>query len=250
MGQSRSVNSGSRPKYPIQSVGNALELLLALRSSDRLTVTDAAAHLGVALSTAHRLLDMLAWHEFIVRETGTKAYKAGPALIGVGLAALQSFDLPSVARPHMQRLVAEVDETVNLLILEEASVRFIECVESRRALRVVERVGLRRPAFATSVGKVLLAALEPGEHDRLLPAGEPLPLGSQSVKTRAELDAELERTRQVGYGINLGDTEAEIRAVGVGIRVGIRFPPAGLAVSAPSVRLPNEKIPPSRATSQ
>ncbi len=80
------------PRYPINSVDNALKLLLMFREQQVIRVSEASATLGVGRSTAHRLLAMLEFHGFIEQDADTKAYRSGPALAEIGLAIVQSMD--------------------------------------------------------------------------------------------------------------------------------------------------------------
>ena len=99
--------SETGPAYPIASVNNALLLLLLFREQPRVRLTDACKYLGVAHSTAHRLLAMLAHHGFVQQEPVTRAYVAGPALVEVGLAVVGSLNVREQARPAMEELDTE-----------------------------------------------------------------------------------------------------------------------------------------------
>src|SRR5258707_12182008 len=87
--------SETGPAYPIASVNNALLLLLLFREQPRVRLTDACKYLGVAHSTAHRLLAMLAHHGFVQQQPFTRAYIAGPPLVDAGLAAVCSLNVPA-----------------------------------------------------------------------------------------------------------------------------------------------------------
>src|SRR5205809_330220 len=116
------------PAYPIGSVDNALRLLLLFRRRKVVRIVDASAELGVARSTAHRLMEMLSYHGFVRQEPHTRAYVAGPALLDIGLSIATQFDVRAVARPALERLQADTGETVHLARLELPNVRFIDCV--------------------------------------------------------------------------------------------------------------------------
>lgn len=232
------------PAYPIQSVGNALLLLRRLGEEETLTVTGSAQLLEVAPSTAHRLLAMLAYHGFIEEVGNRRGYRSGPALLNLGLSAVQRLDLRTIARTHLEELSRQVEETVNLLVLEGASIRFVDCVEGPRALRVAGRVGLRRPATTVSVGKAILAQFPAAELDLLYPPQEPLPvLTSDTVADRAALDEQLAEIRRRGYATNFRESDPEIRAIGVALSGRMANLLAGVAISAPVSRLPDENVP-------
>jgi DNA-binding IclR family transcriptional regulator len=106
------------PNYPIESVDNALRLLLSLLERQSMTVSDASELLGVAPSTAHRLLAMLQYRGFVDQDKLTKRYRSGPVLLKLGLTAVRQMDLRQHARPVLERLSKEIAETVNLVVLQ------------------------------------------------------------------------------------------------------------------------------------
>src|SRR5271170_7467241 len=103
------ARSNQRPTYLIESVDKALRLLHLFAETDRIRVSDAAALLGVAPSTAHRILAMLQYHGFAAQDRRTHDYLPGPGLTRIGLAAAKQLGLRAQARPVMERLAAEVE---------------------------------------------------------------------------------------------------------------------------------------------
>ncbi|HKV22843.1 MAG TPA: IclR family transcriptional regulator [Mycobacterium sp.] len=235
--------SETGPAYPIASVNNALLLLLLFREQPRVRLTDACKYLGVAHSTAHRLLAMLAHHGFVQQEPVTRAYIAGPALIEVGLAVVGSLNVREQARPMMEELAAETGETVHLGVLEGDQVRYVDAVESERALRVVARTGTLVPAHCTSLGKALLGQLTDQQVAALYPtSAEPFPARTEkSITTQAKLLKEVSRARARGYAVNAGETEDDVGSVAVAFR-DFAGRPASIAVAAPTSRLTPSRI--------
>jgi DNA-binding IclR family transcriptional regulator len=229
------------PQYPIESVDNALRLLLLLGERPEIRLTEASQYLGVASSTAHRLLAMLQYRGFIRQEPRTKAYGPGPAMTGVAFAVLGRMDIPRVARPILQDLTASLGETIHLGVLEGATVRFLDAIESARAVRVASRLGRSMPAHATSTGKALLADLPLDELHRLYPE-EALPqVTAKSISRRSELERQLERVRRMGFATNREESEEGVASVAVSIPA--RAPGLHLALNAaaPVGRLPAAK---------
>jgi DNA-binding IclR family transcriptional regulator len=235
--------SETGPAYPIASVNNALLLLLLFREQPRVRLTDACKYLGVAHSTAHRLLAMLAHHGFVQQEPVTRAYIAGPALVEVGLAVVGSLNVREQARPMMEELAAETGETVHLGVLEGDQVRYADAVESERALRVVARTGTLVPAHCTSLGKALLGQLTDQQVAALYPtSAEPFPARTEkSITTQAKLIKELSRARARGYAVNAGETEDDVGSVAVAFR-DFAGRPAAIAVAAPTSRFTAQRI--------
>ncbi|MBS1695789.1 MAG: IclR family transcriptional regulator [Actinobacteria bacterium] len=235
--------SETGPAYPIASVNNALLLLLLFREQPRVRLTDACKYLGVAHSTAHRLLAMLAHHGFVQQEPDTRAYVAGPALVEVGLAVVGSLNVREQARPVMEELNAELGETVHLGVLEGNQVRYVDAVEPDRALRVVARTGILMPAHCTSLGKSLLAQMTDQQIVELYPtSAEPFPgRTARSITTQAALMEEISGARKRGFAVNSGETEDDVGSVAVAFR-DFAGRPAAIAVAAPSSRLNSQRI--------
>jgi IclR family transcriptional regulator, acetate operon repressor len=228
-----------RPRYPIESVDNALRLLSMFTTDERIRVTDVAQRLDVAMGTAHRLLAMLLYHGFVVQEPATKAYVPGPMLLRVGLRAVQSADLRTRARPILERLHAEVDETIHLAVLHGSNVFFLDGLESSKALRVVSRAGASHPAHCTSVGKALLAWIGDDRLRQLYRAEKLTGVTASSIRSRRQLLKELTSVRERGYATNVGELEDGIASIAVPIRGAAGQPIAALGVGAPVPRFDN-----------
>jgi IclR family transcriptional regulator, acetate operon repressor len=230
-----------QPAHPISSVDNALRLLVSLRDREEIRVSEASAELGVARSTAHRMLAMLHSYGLVERSTN-RTYRIGPVLAEIGLAALRQVDVRVHIRPFLERLVSELGETAHLIVREGINCRFFESIEGTHALRTTARVGTAYPAQATSGGKALLAELDEPELLELFPS-EDLPVyNERSFTSRAALFAQLDEVRAQGYAINRGETELGICAVGMVQRTSSGRIAGALAVSAPEVRASEQRI--------
>lgn len=234
------MTTRAEPKYPIESVDNALRLLLRLRQTPLLTVQQASAELGVAPSTAHRLLATLRHRGFVEQDPGTRAYRAGPVLTEVGLAGIQELDIRRAARPHLERLVAELQETAHLTVLRGTTVLFLDGVESPRILRAAARVGHSLPAHATASGSVMLASLPEETLLELYPAERLEPLTKRTVTSRRALFSRLAEVRELGYAVNEGESEDDLVAVAVAIRAGDGLARGAVTVAGPTTRFDAE----------
>lgn len=226
-----------RPAYLIESVDNALRLLQLLRDEGRLRLTDAAEHLGVAQSTAHRLLSMLVYRGFAVQDD-SRAYQPGPGM-GNGPTGLgQVRELRDLALPHLELLSAQLDETVNLMIRVGTRVRFLASIEADNARRVGDRRGTVLPARLASGGRALLAHLDEAGLRRLYRGTDTGPSAELlSEDGFAALCAELELVRRNGYALNIEQTETGVAAVGTAL-VGA----GGEAVAAISISTTRDRF--------
>uniref|UniRef100_UPI000A58BA05 IclR family transcriptional regulator n=1 Tax=Nocardia pseudovaccinii TaxID=189540 RepID=UPI000A58BA05 len=142
----------------VSSAENVLTLLIALRENGRMRVAEAAELLSVTPPTAHRLLSTLKRHDFAEQDR-KRVYLPGPRLAQLPSGAEPPHDLGVLSHAYLAALSRKVGNTAFLVTLQGNGCRFIDGVESNRALRVGSRVGLLLPAHTTSGGKVLLAQL-------------------------------------------------------------------------------------------
>lgn len=203
------------PQYPIESVDNALKVLLLLGERSELKLTEVAEYLNVASSTAHRLLAMLQYRGFVRRDAATKVYRPGTALTGVAFSILQRFDVRDTLHPFLETLNRELAETVHLATLDGNVVRFLDAIESPQAVRVASRLGQSLAAHCTSSGKAILANLSTDELRRLYPQDELTGLTPNSVRSRSELETELARIARRGYATSSEESEQGVASVAV-----------------------------------
>jgi DNA-binding IclR family transcriptional regulator len=233
------VTDGSPPKpaYPIESVDNALKLLLIFGEGKPVRVAEASETIGVARSTAHRLLAMLQYHRFVHQDPETRAYEAGPALMAAGLKVIHKIDIRRRARPHLETLSQATGETVHLAMRQNSDVIFLDAVESPKAVRVASRIGALMPAHCTSVGKALLAQLDDDELLALYPSEDLPKLTARSIGSRAALLKQLNEVRENGYATSGGEAEESVGSVGLAIPKLVGGPAAAISISAPTDRL-------------
>jgi DNA-binding IclR family transcriptional regulator len=225
----------NKPPYAIESVDNALRILQMLRDSGQVRVSDVAAELGIARSTAHRLLAMLVYRDFAV-QADDRSYRPGPAVSAEPLRAEPAQRLRQVMRPHMEALCVKLAETINLVVRLGTQSRFLHTVESAQVLRVGDRQGAILPAWKTSGGKALLAELTDAQLTALLRGANGRPPEGMTVAERRLLVNELRLVRDRGYAENIEQSESGVCAIGVCVRDKAGDPVAALSVSAPSVR--------------
>ncbi|WP_156689314.1 IclR family transcriptional regulator [Mycobacterium sp. Marseille-P9652] len=218
------------PQYPIESVDNALKLLLLLGERPQIRLSEATRYLGVASSTAHRLLAMLTYRGFARQDPVSKAYLPGPALTGVAFAIFSRIDIQRSAAAVMRGLSEQLRETIHVGMLDGANVRFVAAVEGPAAVRVASRLGRTMPAHCTSTGKVMLAQLPEAELRQLFPRETLERITTHSIGTRTELEAELARIRERGYAVNREESEEGVASVAVPIPT--RAPGLRLALNA------------------
>ena len=232
----REVAPPNRPQYPIESVDNALRILLLLGDRRSIRLTEVSEYLSVASSTAHRLLAMLQYRGFVRQVEGSRAYEPGPALTTIAFAVLRQTDVRARVHPVLERLSASLGETVHLARLDGNTVTFVDSVESARAVRVGSRMGMTMPAHCTSSGKALLATLDDRAVRELYPDEKLKGLTSHSITKRSALLRQLAEVRRVGFATSNEESEDEVTSVSVSLGEygGARYT---LNVSTPKSRM-------------
>lgn len=236
----------TRPAYAIASVDHALRLATALQLEGNITVAQAAERLGVARSTAHRLMAMLVYRDFAA-QGDDRVYRPGPVLELAAHSRSKTSQLRAFALPHLEHLAALLDESCNVTVRTGDSVRFIASCESRRALRVGSREGMVFPAHLTTGGLLLLAELDADEVAALYD-NEAWAEREDSPPDLRKLLTDLTRIRKAGFALNNGLSERGVVAVGVPVRDAAGTAVAGLSVSLPSVRYERGRLPELVAT--
>ncbi|MFT4286019.1 IclR family transcriptional regulator [Nocardioides sp.] len=210
-----SSGEGPRPQYPIESVDNALRILLLLGEHSSIRLTDVSEYLGVASSTAHRLLAMLQYRGFVRQAASSRAYEPGPTLTTIAFAVLRQSDIRERLHPVLQRLSASLGETVHLGRLDRDTVTFVDSVESPRAVRVGSRLGMTMPAHCTSSGKALLSMLDDETLDALYPEEQLPGLTRKSITKRSTLLRQIAKVRRDGYATSEEESEEGVASVAI-----------------------------------
>jgi IclR family transcriptional regulator, acetate operon repressor len=239
MANDAGVETGMDTVKGLASVDNALRLLEMLGEHQILRVSDAAGELGVARSTAHRLLAALRQRGFAIQDRPNGAYRAGPALNEIGIAAIGRIDVRRLAAPVLEDLRNTTRETTSLCLLEGAAVRFHVCVESPQSVRVGDRTGMVLPAHCTAGGKAILATLSGRDLERRYPGRVLDGRTPSSVTTWSQLTDELEQIREQGYARNFEEGEDGISAVATAVPDLVGSAPAAIAVVVPASRMPD-----------
>ena len=222
------------PAYAIASVDHALRLAVILQLEGPMTVSEAARRLGVARSTAHRLLSMLVYRDFAV-QGADRSYRAGPVLELATQANSDLGALRTAAIGPLRRLVESLDETANLSVCTGTTCRFLLSVEGSQALRVTSREGMVFPAHQVTGGLIALAALSDEQVDSLYAtdryAGRP-----KDRPDMARLFEDLRAVRRTGIAVNFERSERGVAAVGVPVKGPDGDTMAAVALSMPTVR--------------
>ncbi len=226
------VGDGDGRTGTSRSLERGLAILSSFSSARQLVgVSEISRELGLTRSTAHRYVATLAQLGFLQQDAVTRKYSLGPRVLVLGLKAIDAMELRHVAAPYLQRLCDATGHTVNLGILDDVDVVYIERFRvSRARQREIDldlHVGSRLPAYCTAMGKVLLAFLPDGERDGIVARTDLARRGPRTITSREALVTELRRVRESGIAVNDEELAFGLRSVAVPVIAG-----PGVAVAA------------------
>ncbi len=229
--------------YPgTQAVARAVSLLKAFsdaRPEWRLSDLARAARLHKA--TTHRLLAALAREGMVVRDPTGEWYRLGPEAIALGARAARANDLRTVSRSELEALAVQTGETVTLELPVGSDMLILDEVMGRSLIGATASLGTRWPAYATSTGKAVLAAL-PDAECRLRLEGRLARYTPRTIVSPLALRSELARVRRRGYATAIEELERGYVAVGAALRGPDDQPVAAISVGGPRPRFPVARL--------
>ncbi len=221
-------------KGGIQVIARAAAVLRALGTEPQgLSLGEIAARVGLPRSTVQRIVAALVEEKFLVAASMRAGVKLGPAL--VQLAAVADAGTEQVVRPFLQELSRLADETVDLSVLQNDAVVFVDQVQGTQRLVAVSAIGKRFPLHCTANGKALLAILPPERREMLL-SGRLKRYTVVTVTDKAALKLALREVQATGLAYDLEEHSLGICAVGTAF-----LDPAGRAYSI-SIPVPSSRF--------
>ncbi len=239
---SHSETARARAAYDVAVLGKALALLESLVEGKTLGVSELSERTGASKASAFRILTTLERRGYVTKDPASRKYRPGPRLVAIACTLVSGLDLVQGARPVLAALHAEFDETVNLGVLGDGQVLYLDIIESSHGLRMAARVGSRHPLYSTALGKAILAWLPADEARGLLPDGRFVRRTPRTVTTWPSLERQLAAFRKQGYAVDDEENEAGVRCVGAPILDFRGRPAAAVSVAGPTSRLRDAAI--------
>lgn len=194
----------------------ALEAFRADRAS--LSLSELGRAIGLSRSATYRLVYTLEEMGFVVRDPATKAYRLGARVLGLGYTWLASQELIEVARPQLEKLRDTTNCSAHLAIREGADIVYVARIPDAKSLTSHIRVGSRLPAYATSMGRVMLAELPADEIRALFPDETLHPVTAQTPADIPALLRQCAADRARGYVLSRGAYQPGVASVAAPVR--------------------------------
>lgn len=235
------LTNGARGAHFVQSLERGLMVIRAFdTNAPEQTLSDVARHTGLTRAAARRFLLTLTDLGYV--RTDGRMFSLTPKALELGYAYLSSMSLPDIAEPHLENLVAKVRESSSVSVLDGDDIVYVARVPTSRIMTVSINVGTRFPAYAASMGRVLLAGLPESELAAYLSRVELKRLTVRTIDSVDALRAELSRVRGQGWALVNQELEDGLRAVAAPIHDRTGQVVAAINISAHAARSSLEQI--------
>lgn len=181
-----------------------------------LTLAEVARQTGLTRATARRLLLTLERLGYL--RCDGRDFSLTPKVLELGFSYLSSLNLGALARADMEDLVRRTHESSSVAVLDGSEIVYVARVPTRQIMAVSLGVGSRLPAFATAMGRVLLADLPPDRLDCTLAASDLRALTPRTRTDPADLRDVLARVREQGWALVDQELELGLRSVAAPLR--------------------------------
>lgn len=217
LGSSAKADMVREPNGPyVQSLARGLSVIRAFDDDHpEMTLSDIARRTGLTRATSRRFLLTLVELRYV--KTDGRRFALTPRVLELGFSYLSALSLPEIAQPHLDQLTASIHESTSASVLDGTDIVYVARVAARRILSVRINIGTRFPAYATSMGRVLLASFSPEELDEHLAGIDFEGLTSHTITSRKALVQELAHVREQGWAIVDQELEEGLRSIAVPI---------------------------------
>ena len=240
-GRPKGSGSGASTQS-IQALERALDVLDALARSDGLTLTELATELGQSTATMHRVLATLEARQIVEMEAQTQGWHIGPMAFRLGSAFLRRSSVAERSRPAMHALMQATGETSNLGIERNGEVMFVSQIETHESIRAFFPPGTISPMHASGIGKALLGCYSEDRLDRFLENRSRERFTGKTICDAEALKADLRVIRARGWAFDDEERTPGMRCVAAPILNAYGEAVAGISVSGPTHRMPEDQI--------
>jgi len=227
----------------MKSLHKVLNIIDTIANTGSAGIRELSSLTGFSPATVHRIVSTLVKRRYFAQDPVTKKYSLSLRFLELGTRVQQQFNLTAVTRPHLERLMAETKESVNLAVLDGDEMVYLDHVRSNHSLlQLFTQPGARVPLYTTGVGKLFLGLLSESDLDSYL---ERTPLDSRTPHTLVDRDAilkEISLIRTRGFSVDNEEFEAGVRCVAALIFDHSGHPAAALSISGAVVRITPDRI--------
>lgn len=221
-----------------QTLARGLDVIEAVAQKESPTIAVIAGRTGMTYSTTHRIVSLLIQRRY-VKHVPSKGYCLGSKLLHLGFQAYAEINLSVIARPYLEELSAQTDDTVHLACEEMGKVLYLDKIDGHRPVVISSRIGGLKPMTSTGVGKALLLD---GALTSWSEAYDKEAKGQPQAILRQEWLSKMRQYAQMGYAFDLGEDEPSIFCVAAPIRDANKKIIAAISISSTNFNMPRKRM--------
>ena len=227
----------------VQSIGRGFAIIEEIaRNRDGIGLADLSKRVGLHNSTTFHLVKTMVSLGYVRQMKDSKRYRIGRPLFALAASALDEVEMMSLAAPVLDELARTSGESAHFSVPMGDAVVVLARTSGPGAFQLSDRVGVVRPAHCTALGKIMLAALAPGQFERYLQRAELKANTPKSITTTEHLAREIAEVRRAGLAFDDGEFDAEVRCVALPVRDFSGRVIGAIGISGPVWRLSIEAL--------
>ncbi len=227
----------------MKSLHKTLNILDELGARGSCGIRELAARLEMPPATVHRIVATLTGRGYLKQDPVTKKVDLSERFLELGARVRERLDLPSVARPHMDWLMRETRESVNLAVQDGDQAVYLEQAQATHGmLRLFTRPGARVPLYCTGVGKMFLSRCSSAELEAYLSRTELTSFTTRTIVGAGRLRREMERIHKQGFALDDEEMEEGVRCVAALVCDQSGRPAGAVSISGAAARIGAERI--------
>jgi IclR family acetate operon transcriptional repressor len=236
------TDNGTQSRYWVPMLGSAIRILeVFFDAKAELSLHEVSTASKVGKTSTFRILYTLDKLGYVQRNSSTGRYRLGLRILTAAHNALWGDNLLFTARPLLEQLRDEVDETINLATLRNGRIIYLEIIESLHPFRMVATAGAIAPWHSTALGKVIAAHLPESRVREALKGYRMTRFTKNTITSRKEFLAALRDVRGNGYAVDNEETELGATCVAVPILDNNHQALGGISISGPTPRVKNKE---------
>jgi DNA-binding IclR family transcriptional regulator len=227
----------------MKSLHKVLDIIEAVAKSESMGIRELSAVTGFPPPTIHRITSTLVERRYLKRNPVSKRLSLSIQFLELGTKVQQQFNLTAIARPHLEKLMSETRESVNLAVQDGDHVAYLDHVQSDYTmLQLFTKPGARVPLYCTGVGKMFMSQWIFSEVDEYLKRTSLVPHTPHTLVDRSKLLDELGRIRKQDYSVDNEEMEQGVRCVASLVVDHRAKPVAAVSISGAAMRITSGKI--------
>jgi DNA-binding IclR family transcriptional regulator len=227
-----------RQRGGVQSIARAFAILEEVaRDREGVALADLSKRVGLHNSTAFHLVKTMVSLGYIRQLKDSKRYRIGRPFFALAAAALDEMEMVSMATPVLEQLSLETGESSHFAVSMNDAVVVLARTDGPSAFQLTGRVGIRRPAYCTALGKIILAALRTDQLQRYLDRNELKPMTDRTITDPKLFLREIEEVRRADIAFDDGEFDSEVRCAAMAVRDFTGRTAGAIGISGPIWRL-------------